>query len=166
MSRRMAATLGLTLVTGLWGCRDKSPTTASDTSTSTSTAAAAVTPTVIPDPAASRTSTDPGYEWATSFNVTLTQSGSTAITIRALSADLQQAAGGIVVAPPANLDEAFRFQVKAGGNTLPAAGTVAIDFDFAYTLPNGGREALVTITLTLVDDQGVSSTKTVQVRVV
>jgi hypothetical protein len=151
------------LLAGLPGCGKDSPTSSSSSGSSTST----VNQTVAPDPATSQAYDQRGYVWTTSFNVTLSQSGgSGAVTIRSISADLQQAAGGIVVEPPANTDEAFRFQVKATGNTLPADGSVAIDFDFAYTLPNGGREALVTINFILVDAAGASSTKTVQVRVV
>lgn len=161
MSRQVAVTLGILILSGIGGCRDDSPTTSS----STSDPAAVVSQTVTPDPATARPD-DSGYQWAAQFHMTLSQSGADAITIRSLSVDLQQAAAGVVVAPPANTDEAFRYEMKAGGNTLAASGTVAIDFDFAYTLPNGGREALVTINLVLVDAQGSSATKTVQVRVV
>jgi hypothetical protein len=163
MSRRLCVVLGSLLVAGLPGCGKASPTSSSSSSSSAST----VNQTVTPDPATAEAYNQSGYVWTTSFNVTLSQTGgSGAVTIRSVNADLQQAAGGIVVDPPANTDEAFRFQVKATGNTLPADGTVAIDFDFAYTLPNGGREALVTINFILVDASGTSSTKTVQVRVV
>jgi hypothetical protein len=83
-----------------------------------------------------------------------------------VSANLQQAAGGIVVSPPTGLAEAFRYQVKSPGNRVNANGTMTIDFTFLYTLPQPGQEALVTITLSCFDDAGNAYPKTVKVNVV
>jgi hypothetical protein len=83
-----------------------------------------------------------------------------------LSANLQQAAGGVVVTPPTGLAEAFRYQVKSPGNRVNANGTMTIDFTFLYTLPQPGQEALVTITLSCFDDAGNAYPQTVKVNVV
>jgi hypothetical protein len=44
-------------------------------------------------------------------------------------------------------------------------GSVAIGFTFFYTLPNGGKEALVTVTFTVLDDNGSAGTVTAEVKV-
>jgi hypothetical protein len=139
-------------------------TSASTTST-TSTTSAAVTGVADVDPAVARPSSDTAYQWSTSFTVTLTETAGVATTIRSLSADLQQAAGGIVIVPPTGLDESFRFQVRASGNRLDAKGTTTVAFDFSYSLPNGGREALVTVTFNLTDDNGATAQVVIQVKV-
>lgn len=143
-----------------------------DTATDTSTSATSttVTPTVTaaadPQPAAAVASTDPAFAWQATFRVTLVESAGAAATVRTLSANLEQAAGGIVITPPAGLDESFRFVVRAeSGNRIAANGSLPIDFDFFYSLPNLGREALVTIVLTLVDDASSTSTVSAQARV-
>jgi hypothetical protein len=142
-----------------------STTGSSSSTTSTATAAASVTHVVEPDPAPARPSNDPGFEWATSFTVTLTATTATAATVRSLSVDLQQAAGGIIIVPPAGLDEKFRFQVGAPTNRIEGNGTLAISFDFWYTLPNGGREALATLVFSIADDAGAQSQVTAQAKI-
>ncbi|MCM2255418.1 MAG: hypothetical protein NDJ94_07070 [Vicinamibacteria bacterium] len=141
------------------------------TDTSTSASSTTVTPTVTaaadPQPAAAVASTDSAFAWQASFRVTLAESAGASATVRTLTADLEQAAGGIVITPPTGLDESFRFVVRAdAGNRVAASGSLPIEFDFFYSLPNLGREALVTIVLTLVDDESSTSTVTVSARVV
>ena len=122
--------------------------------------------TLTPSAAPITASSDPGYQWSTSFTVTLTETAGVAVTIRSVSATLQQASGGIVVTPPAGLSEVYRYEVKSPGNRLAANGTLAIGFRFLYTLPQPGQEALVTITLSTFDDRGAAFPQTVQVKVV
>jgi hypothetical protein len=111
-------------------------------------------------------SSDSAYTWMATFTVTLTENTGVAATVRSLAANLQQSAGGIVITPPAGLAEQFRFNVRAGSNQLTPAGTLPIDFDFFYTLPNGGRQALITIAFNLVDANGNQIQVTAQVKVV
>ena len=123
---------------------------------------------IVPDPspAAAGPSSDPGYQWSTSFTLTLTETAGVAVSIRSVSANLQQASGGGAVTPPAGLAEAFRFQVRAPANRLEANGRMAVGMSFFYTLPQPGQEALVTVTFTLIDDLGNLYPQAVQVRVV
>jgi hypothetical protein len=151
-------------------CNDDSPSTPTAT-TSPSPSPSPITATVSGVEASSDTaeavrSNDSAYTWMTSFNVTLTESAGVAATVRSLAATLQQSAGGIVITPPAGLTEQYRFEVRAGSNQLTAAGTLPIDFTFYYTLPNGGRQALITLTFNLVDANGVQIQVTTQVKVV
>ena len=143
-----------------------SGTTTSPTASPTPTATPVVTIVTNPPEAPITASTDPGYQWATSFSLTLTESAGVAVNIRSVNANLQQAAGGIVVTPPTGLAEAFRYEVKSPSNRLEASGTLTISFTFLYTLPQPGEEALVTVTLNLYDDSGNAHPQTVQVKVV
>ena len=143
-----------------------SDTTTSPTASPSPTTAPVVTIVANPAEASVSASTDPGYQWATSFSLTLTESAGVAVNIRSVSANLQQASGGIIVTPPTGLAEAFRYEVKSPSNRLAANGTMAIGFTFLYTLPQPGEEALVTVTLNLYDDSGNAYPQTVQVKVV
>jgi hypothetical protein len=143
-----------------------SDTTTSPTASPSPTTAPVVTIVANPTEASVNASTDPGYQWTTSFSLTLTESAGVAVNIRSVSANLQQASGGVVVTPPTGLAEAFRYEAKSPSNRLTANGTMAMDFTFLYTLPQPGQEALVTVTLNLYDDSGNAYPQTVQVKVV
>jgi hypothetical protein len=163
---RRAMTVAATLAALSLGACGGSDTTTSPTASPSPTAAPVVTIVANPAEAPITASTDPGYEWATSFSLTLTESAGVAVNIRSVSATLQQAAGGIVVTPPTGLAEAFRYEVKSPSNRLEANGTLTIGFTFLYTLPQPGEEALVTVTVNLYDDLGSAYPQTVKVKVV
>jgi hypothetical protein len=152
------------LSVGACGGSSTSPTT--PTASASPTTAPILTIVTNPSPALVTPSTDPAYQWSTSFSLTLTESAGVAVTVRSLSANLQQSAGGIVVTPPTGLAEAFRYQVKSSGNRVDPNGTMTIGFTFLYTLPQPGQEALVTITLNCFDDSGNAYPQTVMVQVV
>ena len=158
--------LALTLVGALSGCGGSdttsatpSPTPSPVTATVSSVSADGVTVNATP-------SSDATYQWSATFAVTLTESAGVATTVRSLTASLQQSAGGIVITPPSPLAESYRFNVRAGTNQIAASGTLPIEFDFFYTLPNGGRQALVTVTFTLVDANGAQSQVVATVNIV
>lgn len=161
MLRRATAVLILAALS-LGACGDSTAPT--DSATPTPTPIVAIVP--DPSPAPAGPSSDPGYEWSTSFTLTLRETAGVAVSIRAVNANLQQASGGGAVTPPAGLSEAFRFQVRAPANRLEASGSMAVGMSFFYTLPQPGQEALVTVTFTLVDDLGNLFPQAVQVRVV
>ena len=165
MLRRTMMVAGSLAALSLGACGG-SDTTTSPTASPTPTTPPVVTTVANPTEGASTASTDPGYQWATSFSLTLTESAGVALNIRSISANLQQAAGGIVVTPPTGLAEAFRYEVKSPSNRLEASGTLTIGFTFLYTLPQPGQEALITVTLNLYDDLGNAYPQTVQVKVV
>ena len=162
MLRRTMMVAGAALSLGACGGSGTTTPTPSPTPTTTPV----VTIVASPTEGASTASTDPGYQWATSFSLTLTESAGVTLNIRSISANLQQAAGGIVVTPPTGLAEAFRYEVKSPSNRLDANGKITIGFTFLYTLPQPGQEALVTVTLNLYDDLGNAYPQTVKVKVV
>ena len=162
------AFVSLALVVSLSGFGGNDTITTTDTATPTPSPVTATvggvsaegsTATAVPSP-------DAAYQWSATFTVTLTETAGVATTVRSLAATLQQAAGGIIITPPSGLAESYRYNVRAGTNQLGANGTLPLDFDFFYTLPNGGRQALVTITFTLVNANGAQSQLVATVNVV
>ena len=85
------------------------------------------------------------YPWETSFVVNLQETGGTALEITSVNLKVQQAAGGIVIAPSGGEVEHYQFNSSASGNQLSANGHASVGFDVWYDLPNKGREALVTV---------------------
>jgi hypothetical protein len=148
-------------------------------SSPTATTTLAVTLTATPDPTnaveshgVTYTVTQPDssiltydYAWKTSLSVTMTETGGTAVNITAVDLKVQQASGGIVITPSGGDKEYFRFNSSASGNRLDAHGTAAISFDVWYSLPNKGKEALITVGLSFQDDSGNTSSKSVQCKV-
>jgi hypothetical protein len=132
------------------------------TVTPTQTVTAVPAPSVVTVGASS----DASYRYTGSFAVTITNTSATAVTLKSITADLQQASAGVVITPIVGTDEAFRFNVQAPGSAVPVSGTLVIPFTFFYTLPNGGREALVSMSFNVATDAGatgaVSTTVTFQ----
>jgi len=161
LSRKLSLWALPALVLWMPGCG----TTATAPTDPTTTATPAVsTVTATPDPATVVVTAAGGtYAWTGSFTVTISNTNTSPITIRSITADLQQSSGGIVITPITGTDEAFRFDVRAPGNRIDANATMAIPFTFFYTLPTGGREALVSLAFTAASDAGASGTVTATV---
>ena len=93
------------------------------------------------------------YPWKTSFVVGIHETGGLAVDITAVTLKVQQASGGIVIAPSGGEVEYYRFNSSASGNHVTANGSASVGFEVWYDLPNKGREALVTVTLGFKDDE-------------
>jgi hypothetical protein len=166
MTRAVAPLLAL-LLHGCGGDESTTPTTGASPSPSPSPVTVTVSGvTASGDTATATPSSDSRYTWSARFTVTLTETAGVAATVRSLAANLQQAAGGIVITPPTGQSESFRFEVNAGTNALAASSNLPLEFQFFYTLPNGGRQALVTVTFNLVDTNGAAIQVQAQVKVV
>jgi hypothetical protein len=152
MPRILRATAVLLGVVAWSGC--SSPTSSSPTlevdltanpSPATATASQGVTYTIKGD------DTHPDetrpYPWTTSFLVDMQETGGTALEITAVNLRVQQASGGIVIAPSGGEVEHYQFNSSASGNNLPAKGHASVGFQVWYDLPNKGKEALVTVSL-------------------
>jgi len=142
----------------------QSPTTASSTDT--------VTMTFSPDPVSANPSSGRFYtiknankpdqvielQYATSFAVTLKNTSKVGATIAALTVKVQQASGGIVVVPTTGDVEYFDYDPASESNKVPANdGTETTQFTVYYTLPNKGKEAIVTISCSLTADDSSGS---------
>ncbi len=155
-------------------CGESSPT-APTTTTTTATTGATVTLLAAPDPAIAEPSAGVTYiendqvlefQWKTTFAIIVRlNEGQVATNVNSLSLVLQQASGGILIAPVTGETVRFRFDTRVPGNRLEPAGEVVVEFDLFYTLPNQGKEALITVILALVNDSSVTTTDNIQLRV-
>lgn len=88
------------------------------------------------------------------------------VKVTATTATVQAASGGIVVPPPTGTQVYSEIVPFASGNQFNAVGeSVTITFDVYYHLPSGGKEALISLNFTMVDDEDNSFGESVQVRV-
>jgi hypothetical protein len=145
----------------------------------TSSTSLEVTLTASPDPAVAQVShgvtyqvTNPDstvstyeYPWTTSFTVTIQETGGMAVDITSVNLKVQQASGGIVITPSGGDSERYRFNSSASGNRVPANGSASVGFQVWYDLPNGGKEALITVSFGFQDDDGHTYADSAQVKV-
>jgi len=170
MLRKLTRVLAPLLIMGLGGCGGSSPTAATTTTTTSSPSPglATVTSVFVPDPATASPSSNPNFTWQVSFVLTFTETAGVGETITSLSYVLQQAAGGIIIIPPSGQAEIYQGVVDTpttGGPRVEGNGTNSIPFHFFYTLPDGGRGAVITITPNFRDDNGNVSSQTLTLRV-
>ena len=81
------------------------------------------------------------YPWKTSFVVNIQETGGLAVDITAVTLKVQQASGGIVIAPSGGEVEYYRFNSSASGNRVTANGSASVGFEVWYDLPNLRKEA-------------------------
>lgn len=159
LSRKLSWWALPALVLWMPGCGSTATTPTDTTTTATATVTAVPSPDTVTVTAASGGT----YAWTGAFSVTITNTNTTPLTIKSITADLQQSSGGIVVTPITGTDEAFRFDVRAPGNRIDTNGSMVIPFTFFYSLPNGGREALVSLSFSAATDAGASGSVTATV---
>ncbi len=146
---------------------------------------------VTPDPATAQTGSDRtyrvvrgnnqpddilAYDWKASFAVTVTLNGNALdedidldfpVEITSATVKVQQASGGIVTPPTGGDTEHYESVItQSTTNKFNAANSSAtMYFDVWYDLPSLRSEALATVTISFKDDEGVSFTKEVTVRI-
>ena len=162
LSRRSSIGTLVTLAAFVSACGGSSATAPTATTTS---ATPTVTVTASPNPATAGASANVAYAYSVAFVATIANTNASPITIRSITADLQQSSGGIVITPAAGTDEVIRYDVRAPGNRIDVNSSMAIPFTFFYTLPNGGREALVSLSFSVVTDAGAAGSITASVNV-
>jgi hypothetical protein len=88
------------------------------------------------------------------------------VDITSATIKVQQASGGIVTTPTGGEVEHYEFVSAASGNRFAAIGaTTELRLDVWYDLPSLRKEALITVTVSFVDNDGATITKNVEVRV-
>jgi hypothetical protein len=105
------------------------------------------------------------YPWKTSFTVTIKETAGVGRNITAMALKVQQASGGIVITPTGTDIEHYQYTSHASTNRINANGSASVSFDAWYDLPNKGREALVTVAFSYLDDNSVSFSETTTVNV-
>jgi len=115
------------------------------------------------------------YDWKTTFTITVTLNNNAThedvdlsfpVDLTATTVKVQQASGGIVTPPTSGENERYDFVIsQTTGNRFTGVNTsVTMTFDVWYDLPNLRKEALVTATLSMTDDDGVTFTENVSIR--
>lgn len=116
------------------------------------------------------------YDWKASFAVTVTlNSNATSddidlefpVTVTSATVKIQQASGGIVTPPTGSDFEHYESVItQSTGNKFSSANTsVTMWFDVWYDLPSLKQEALATVTVSFKDNDSLSFSKTVDVRI-
>jgi hypothetical protein len=115
------------------------------------------------------------YDWKATFAVTVKLNSNAThenvdiafpVRITAATVRVQQASGGIVTPPTSGEVERYEFVSQASSNRFAAVNSsVSMTYEVWYDLPSTRREALVSVSLTLVDDDGSSFSETIEVQV-
>jgi hypothetical protein len=115
------------------------------------------------------------YDWHSSFTVRVTLNEhatdknvdvSFPVKITAATLRVQQASGGIITPPTGGDVEHYDFVSQASSNKFAAVGSsVNIAFEVWYDLPSLRKEALISVTLSFADADGVTFTEVVEVNV-
>jgi hypothetical protein len=106
------------------------------------------------------------YPWQTSFTVTITETAGVGRKITGVSIKVQQASGGVIMVPTGTDLEHYDYLSQVSNNYIAAKGTGTVTFNPVwYWLPNGGREAVVTMTFSFLDDNDSSFSESTTVNV-
>ena len=108
------------------------------------------------------------YAYRTSFDLILRAHSDNEIGVMLTSDSvvLQQLESVPVEGPGGGVDrETYRFEARSGEDRIEANEETSRVFDVWYTLPNGGREALIAVSLDFVDDNGTPFSQVHQVAV-
>ena len=108
------------------------------------------------------------YAYRVSFDLILRahQNNEIGVMLTSDSVVLQQLESVAVEGPGGGVDrETWRFEARSGEDRIEAREETARAFDVWYTLPNGGREVLIAVSLDFVDDNGTPFSQVHQVAV-
>jgi hypothetical protein len=116
------------------------------------------------------------YDWHTLFSTTVSFNDMAndddvdlefPVRITSTALTVKQASGGIVTPPTGTETEKFEFiTLNATGNQLPSTNSpVSLSFEVWYDLPSLRREAVITVTFSFVDNDGVAFQKAIDVKV-
>ena len=86
------------------------------------------------------------------------------MTLLRRGADVQPASGGIVFNPRSDTVY-FDYNVVAASNQVPKKGNASVAVETWYDLPNNGREALVTVSVSLIDEDKFTYSDSVEVNI-
>ncbi len=108
------------------------------------------------------------YAFLASFDLILQGNPdyATGITLESDSILLQQLLSVIPDGPGGGVDrERYEFESRADVDRIEPGGRTTRAFDVWYTLPQGGREAVIAVTLNFIYDDGITFSQVHQVRV-
>lgn len=114
------------------------------------------------------------FDWKTSFSVMARFTDQAdddeyltfPIDLTSATIKVQQASGGIVTSPTGGEIEHYDYVTQASSNRFSSPNaSVSLGFDVWYDLPSLRKEALITVTLSFRDADGVTLSKAIDVRV-
>jgi hypothetical protein len=116
------------------------------------------------------------YQYKVSFTATVTMNSNSSqskydiefpVTMSQASIKVNQASGGIIVPPSGSDTEHSEYVIsQATGNKFGAPSTsVSMRFDVWYSLPSQLKEAVITASFNIYDNNGKSFTKTATIKV-
>ena len=108
------------------------------------------------------------FAYRTSFDLILRANPDNEIGVMLTSDNvvLQQLLSVPVDGPAGGVDrETYQYESRSGDERIEPGEETARVFDVWYTLPSGGREALIAVSLDFVDDNGTPFTQVQQVQV-
>ena len=106
------------------------------------------------------------YPWQTSFTVSITETAGVGRKITGVTIKVQQATGGVIMVPTGTDQEHYDYLAQVANASIPAKGTGTVALNPVwYWLPNGGREAVVTMTFSFLDDNDSSFSESTTVSV-
>jgi hypothetical protein len=139
MTTRRTAALGIALGILVAACGSSGPKSAM------------VTRSVLPNPVVAVPGPQ-GRDWAATFTLTLKEEGGVGARVSTVASVVYESVGG--VATTAVGSNFSSVEVGLPSSRLEPNGTLDISFAVTYTLPGGGRAAVVHIVLEYVDDEG------------
>jgi hypothetical protein len=114
------------------------------------------------------------FDWKTTFSINLRLNDQAddddyldfPVDVTAATIVVHQASGGIVTTPTGGEVEHYDFTTSASTNRFAAVNSnIVMTFDVWYDLPSLKKEALINVTFTFKDEDGVVFSKTVDVKV-
>lgn len=116
------------------------------------------------------------YQYKTSFSATVTMNSNSSqdkydiefpVTLAQASVKVNQASGGIVTPPSGSDTEHSEYVItEASGNKFGGANTSqSMHFDVWYTMPSQQKEALISLSFSMYDNDGRSFTKTATINI-
>jgi hypothetical protein len=116
---------------------------------------------ISPNPITAEPSANADYTWTATFILTLTESAGTGATIDTVTAILSEGTDGSGGSENVLTD----WRVDSTTNRIEGNSSRSITFTVDYTLPGGGREALVDVEVDVTDDNGVELSGSTQATV-
>jgi hypothetical protein len=118
---------------------------------------------VDPDPVEAQASTDPAYSFMISFTADLTESAGVGATFDSTTVTVTELVDGDAVGGVE--EEQFKMEVGIELDRIEGNERIEIPIEVFYTLPEGGTEANIDISLFMTDDNGYQVGGTLRVSV-
>ena len=94
------------------------------------------------------------FDYSVSFDVTLLDSGGVGGDLISAAAQVLESSDGVIIV--SDEDPAFQVNLSTSTTRWEANGSVTLAYEILYRLPGRGSEAIIDVTIIVVDDAGLS----------